>query len=750
MTASPYLHTDPPTGARVATAPYNFIPLPEKVLAAEELHAGGPDARPWVNHHRILDGHLSGHLDISITTKTPTFTRGARLRVENDGDWDPTEARLRQDPMTSLEGVPILPGSTIRGAVRSLFEILTFSKLVPVTDKKRFYRTLPPARIGKIYQEQMISGDEKPRAGYLRQEGDRWFIDQAEAVQVRHTVLQQADDLPVPFRFEERKPNYRPHDRLHKLLVWFEQSQEGRVTGVYQNEQPGLRAGTLVLSGAVRKKKNEFIFCKMEGAETVEIPEQVWEDFNSDRQISEWQEKRFPSGRDGRPVNGAAAEGDPVFYLAHDGRVQFFGRARMFRLPYDKSPADLLPEDHRADAPLDMTETVFGSVNQDRAIKGRVSFSTAVAGERPDSGWFDEPFVPAMLSSPKPTCYPHYLVQDGNLGPEKQTTYLAKDRTSLRGHKLYWHRPTKSPGHVGTDVTVRNVGENAGRMHTVIKPVKSGITFRGRIRFTNLTEVELGALITAIDLPDGCAHKIGMAKSLGLGSVRFESTLTLADPVVRYRPMAERPATVDSASAKQRCRTAFEEVVSSHAEATGELTSDRPGLRRLDRLDALYLMLGFESAPEDPAKTDHMDVNKGQFRDRLVLPSPHGVAGLGGVAAPLNRRPEAGESDYTPPSQGGRGRGGNRGGRGQRRDRGGAPKLVDRRPKGIVQMVVSEQTTRKGAPILEHETGRYVFAPTAQPPEPPSPGETLKVQVKVAASGPNTGQVEYQGAVGEP
>ncbi|MFS8522667.1 MAG: RAMP superfamily CRISPR-associated protein, partial [Micromonosporaceae bacterium] len=63
--------------------------------------------------------------------------------------------------------------------------------------------------------------------------------------------------------------------------------------------------------------------------------------------------------------------------------------------------------------------------------------------------------------------------------------------------------------------------------------------FRSRITFTNLTDGELGALLRALllDNPvDGgdpadpeYAHKIGMGKSLGMGSVHLRPRLYLVD-----------------------------------------------------------------------------------------------------------------------------------------------------------------------------------------------------------------------------
>ena len=70
--------------------------------------------------------------------------------------------------------------------------------------------------------------------------------------------------------------------------------------------------------------------------------------------------------------------------------------------------------------------------------------------------------------------------------------------------------------------------------HTIIQPINPGLKFTSRIRFENLSNVELGALLMALDLPDKCAHKLGMAKPLGLGSVKISTKLFLSDRKTRY------------------------------------------------------------------------------------------------------------------------------------------------------------------------------------------------------------------------
>jgi hypothetical protein len=52
--------------------------------------------------------------------------------------------------------------------------------------------------------------------------------------------------------------------------------------------------------------------------------------------------------------------------------------------------------------------------------------------------------------------------------------------------------------------------------------VKPGVWFEATIRVSNLSDVELGALLWLLDLPDDCHHRLGGGKPLGFGSVRTQ------------------------------------------------------------------------------------------------------------------------------------------------------------------------------------------------------------------------------------
>src|SRR5881227_2849866 len=96
--------------------------------------------------------------------------------------------------------------------------------------------------------------------------------------------------------------------------------------------------------------------------------------------------------------------------------------------------------------------------------------------------------------------------------------YLGKGQPVARGYKLYFHRQSAASPNL-TDPRMLQ----KEKVITRLQPGKKGCKFRSVIQFDNLREFELGAMLSALILPAGCAHKLGMAKPLGLGSFAIEA-----------------------------------------------------------------------------------------------------------------------------------------------------------------------------------------------------------------------------------
>jgi CRISPR-associated protein (TIGR03986 family) len=664
-----------PTPSRAARAPYNFVPLPEKALFVDaglapfrEVPNRGWEldnqalVKPWECQDRFLPGTLSGWIDLELKTLTPLFIRGTVSHSR--GPAQPKESRLRPEPYTNLDGRPAIPGSSLRGMVRNLIEILSFSKVQPVSERKPFFRAIARRgtnRIADRYMELVLRDGGAPKGGFLVRDGEGWAISlAADVLRVDHAKLR-----PLGFEFDQ-SPNYSPwrkNESLQGKQCWVTH-RDGKVVDLKMQEaSPGTEwaCGVLWLTGAAPPRegheKGELVLLERSPAELLPIPKPVFARFCDDDQITNWQKKAFPKRktRTGTPrsEDGQPAEGDAVFFVENNGEIEFLGRARLFRFPYDLSPRDLEPASLR-EGGTDMAEALFGAVESEgarEAFAGRVSFQDALAADAPPSGWFEDYTVPGALSSPKESCFPHYLVQPAPDQPRDLLTYLEADlgRTEIRGHKLYWHRwddqlgisqvqwqdpRGRTPYTEKLSEMRRLAGLDRGApgqdtQCTLIRPVKAGVVFRTRLRFDNLAPVELGALLAVLDLPASCAHKIGMGKPLGFGSIRVEKTwLGLIDRRKRYAGWSNRGEfTVEDASQiASVARSAFEGLVENHALSSKEvILPEETGLRRFWRLDALFRLLTWEGR-RSPGDTSNMALQ--EFRDKKVLPTPRAVYGL--------------------------------------------------------------------------------------------------------------------------
>ncbi len=627
-------HVNPNKKCRTAHAPYNFVPLPEAVFIVEEgIEVENTRIKPWEQQDRYVPSTKSGWIELEIEALTPLFIRGA-VRRNDSGQWDAREVRRRPDAYQTPAGVPAIPGSSLRGMTRNLVEILAFAKIQPVSREKPFYRTVAPDRMGKEYAARMRVGDGVQAGILMRREDHSWEIRPCEVLRVRR-------DQIGPDTHDRSYPRWEcQHNEC-----WVQHDGENVQQFSFKDPQGAEWArATLVLTGHVQNKKREFVFLDpaTDGA-PIPVPEEIWNRFHDAEQITQWQEKAFPKDKPekrARRAKGHLRDGEPVFYVirnragpgAPTKELVFLGRAGMFRFPYDLSPADLVPQG-LSEAGLDLAEALFGRVSEQGAIKGRVFFEDAMATTEASEEPFEKPLVPQILSAPKATTFQHYLTQDRKEGKDSLTSYLKGDYTAVRGHKLYWHRWNPSEGvsqikeRENHDQKLRSLleGDNTDTstsQHTVIQPAKVGTRFSGRIRFENLTEIELGALLSALQLPIGCAHKLGMGKPLGLGSVRLKTRLQVIDRKGRYSAWAPTGATEQDGEQE---RAAFTKAILEHARGSNEtMLEGDDGLWSIARLDALRQLLQWKDRPDRKA-TAYMGLK--EFRNRPVLPTPHAVAG---------------------------------------------------------------------------------------------------------------------------
>lgn len=633
---------------RQALAPYNFVPLPERVVVFATNFA--PD------HDQFHSDRLSGHLACVLTTESPLYTRaGLPLEHRRQG------VQTKDNPAffyTLDENKPVIPGSSLRGLLRGLVEIVTFSRVGPVSENGLIYRAVGDTTShGEHYRALVMRNDGERdrkkfytplmRGGYMVNEGGEWAIRPAKEIEGT-TYAHLAIDESFFSRLSRVK-NCQNAFHLHIATGPYQyQAVRGgflqiKFAPVLRREAaagPGLRPAVLARSGPMNSKRTEAVIYEVdETADPLPLTDELIDAYRG--QLSKEQEKLLGKG-------GVLREGQPVFYiLKEDGSVHFFGHCRMLRMPYTRSPRSYVPPSLRREEGVDLAEAIFGYVRAEsspagQAAKecgyaGRIFFSDAKLESEQADVWLtpERTIVPKILAGPKPTTFQHYLVQTR---PNKKQVGQTRDgrpryaielsdyasptpgETVIRGHKLYWHK-----GPLSLD-TIREAAELKGgdTQHTRIQPVKPGVRFHFQIHFENLRPLELGALLWVLDVAaqEPYRLKIGMGKPLGMGAIKIESKLHLMDRQARYRQLLDGDnwagmAAPTSSQRQQWYVAHFEEMMLS---ALSKLYPTARRLADLDRIQALLTLLSWPGP--DPGQTRYMQIDLREYRERPVLPLP--------------------------------------------------------------------------------------------------------------------------------
>ncbi|HEY8741751.1 MAG TPA: RAMP superfamily CRISPR-associated protein, partial [Chloroflexota bacterium] len=324
-----------PGGAR---APYNFVPLPEKIRPADEPPAG--------DCYHDDAGRYTGSIDLDITTKTPLYLRGTVDAAHLAGD---TPAPGFFAP----SGRAAIPGSSLRGMLRTLVEIISASAFVTdYAQERRFaYRTVadPASPLGQTYRQrigQVYAGHLEQRSDGLRMLPAKQALGQ-RFWQVKQDVLRRQFGLDVEQnQFSRLRVYFEPTDRRcgkNSQLCCVDQVQPA--TGAIPAHW---LSGWLILSGFIEKKSHSWIIADPdEGRAPLPVPEWVKDDYLGIQAEALREATRRVSAAERFPLLPEGAERIPCFYTLTTQQgtpeVSAFGHTRWFRLNYQRSVGDAVP-----------------------------------------------------------------------------------------------------------------------------------------------------------------------------------------------------------------------------------------------------------------------------------------------------------------------------------------------------------------------------------------------------------------------
>lgn len=567
-------------------APYNFIPLSDKILLPYDSVESLPA------HDRIDPSLKTGEICVTMVADTPVFV--------SDGD--------KNDPhfFRGSNGKYMIPGSTIRGMVRENMQILGFGLMRPgedLEDIQIFFRDFASASgsrddpLKKYYcaalgikQMPMPSGRPKAipqlvKSGYLKKEKGKYKIYPSKG----SYMLVRRDHPGVRcFGTEDARTEnvyYRAEgDRVKEIRPAV-------------GEKNGLRRGTLLYTGKpVRSWNRQTGRLEDHPNHLYLIPEADWSaqplTLDEDDVLSymeDFEKRRNVLGRNRNfwnlPLEGREK---PVFYVQYEGHV-YFGMSRFLRIGYRYPLSCGLPESHKAGMDkLDFPRAILGYVSKNSgSYRSRVSFGDFAA----DGEAYEMPLISMILGEPKPSYYPGYVVGGKHYNHED---------FRLRGYKQYWLKEVEATDDNGKP-----------RAATTIRPLPRGTKFSGTIRYKNLTEAELGLLLWCLRLEKGCYQSVGMAKPYGYGRMR----LTI-DAIKEF----EAPALYDSGSFlvsdTKSDAAGVEEYIKKYCDYAEQHLADLAPIKENSPLRDFFFM---KTSIRTPNEMCYMSLK--EYRFKAALPS---------------------------------------------------------------------------------------------------------------------------------
>ncbi len=252
----------------------------------------------------------------------------------------------------------------------------------------------------------------------------------------------------------------------------------------------------------------------------------------------------------GKVKNITDLNGALIYYTEHNGKYYLcpaaIGREvfynRLKDVIKDYAPCDNIEN-------LCPTCALFGMVRGKHAVASRVRFTDAIVTEKKEnlSDYYDETVILPELAAPKLSATEFYLKKPdeadlwnydyaGRWNRKKDRKEKLKVaypfytfdnyNPKIRGRKFYWHQKIDKVLDIQGAVRVADVTapKEDYKRRVAVRPVKKGITFLFKVYFNEITPDELKKLIWVLELGGSKdhAHKIGMGKPIGLGSVRIQ------------------------------------------------------------------------------------------------------------------------------------------------------------------------------------------------------------------------------------
>lgn len=489
--------------AAPATSPYGFVPFGTQ-----------PDRSDIAARYADETSLLSGWLDVKLTAVTSLVIPDATKQTENyKGVQDHKFLPFFRTP----DGVPCIPGSELRGLLRSVYETASNSCVPFVLNDEPTSMRLP----------RYVSLQER---GLLGMEKGKWVLWSANDYPIRVTQS-ELNEIRNDGTYQKRKPGgfyYFKKDGNH--VTNLSNYMEGAKTGYLQFSVPITdRIDSTHHYSVHYLEKKSVLHTWDDATPFVAMKEEL--DHRGDEQRRTIKDKAGKIHeellRRLKKIKDEESGAIPVWYLrvrARDGERFYLSPSSIGRINQLQRWKDIMG----AYGPCACGERscpacqLFGQVNGDWISRGRVRVGDAIPCGEIKTGNATLP----ILGGPKPSAFEMYIRKPANAhfwnydiqahqsqGREKKPVFEARSDFTPRGRKFYWHSQPRT----------ENKKE---KLNATVEYADAGSAFIFRVYFDRVTPQQLRQLIWVIALGENrsgsaLCHKLGHGKPVGYGSAKL-------------------------------------------------------------------------------------------------------------------------------------------------------------------------------------------------------------------------------------
>lgn len=640
-----------------SVAPYNFISLPNQYMTPYKNYKELP------SHGELNSDLLSGCIEYEIVNETPLIVGSSK-----EGKMDNIKLIT---PFKNPLGQYVIPGNSIRGVMRNNVAVLSLSSLEDlISDQKFYFRSFGKGKNAKDYRTRLdirtkpvngeqITAPHRISGGYIYKDSKNKFflvpaikIKESSYFVVREQYLRKLDPpVDKKYMYSEKildliynKEKYKSKDKFKNPLKvkLLKDSYRGIKFEPYCTEvsfdikgvrevskigKPGQYRyeGYLMTSKFIQGKLVHYIITKPDF--NSEDPNELSQEngkfefidfYNND--LLRTKKKIYASKPDKRdmpyfflPDKEGKDNGKPIFYGKYEEKL-YFGFSPYLRIPYDYSIKDLIPSGYKIHDGYSYVDAIFGFTNRGsdgkQNYKSRISFQDVICMDQD----VEDKDYRLVTGEPHATSYASYLAQNTTVHSKEIKNYNDKDGR-IRGIKQYLYK----------DKVVEDKDGNEN-VSVIIRPLKIGTKFKGKINFKNLKRDELGLIIWALKADENAYENIGYGKPYGFGRVKIGNIkVTVEDINKKYSSMTNDYFTEENKDElieyyKKVFKEKFNGIDIEQQKSVKEFkTLKTLIIDKNHENDARYMMIEF---PIEYYPNGNIKKKKNEFNQLLPLPTP--------------------------------------------------------------------------------------------------------------------------------